>query len=257
MPPITEPVLGYQIEARPLSACIADITRHIASSASPAYLTCLNTYSYITARKDPTFAASLHASQWLVPDGAGILLASKLNGGQLGPRLTGDDIFQALSQAAPPNTRVFFLGSSPETLAKIEARFTENYPNLTLAGTLSPPFKPEFSAADNAAMISAINAAKPDLLWVGLTAPKQEKWLHSHIAALDIRFAAGIGAVFDFYAGNTPRAPSWMQRTGLEWLYRLAKNPRKLARRYLTSNPMFLAILAKEFLKRKIKRPPR
>ena len=257
MPVPPESVLGYQIEARTPSSCIRDICTHIETGKPAAYLACLNTYSYVTSRKDAEFSASLSAAKWLVPDGAGILLASKLNGGQLGQRLTGDDIFQSLCKAAPENTRVFFLGSSEETLIKIRRRFKADFPELTMAGTLSPPFKPEFSKADNTAMLAAINQAQPDILWVGLTAPKQEKWLHKHISALDIRFAAGIGAVFDFYAGNTPRAPLWMQNSGLEWLYRLAKNPRKLAGRYLTSNPIFLGILARQYLAAKLKRAPR
>jgi len=250
MPAATETVLGYPIVAQPLDACIHDIRQHISQGKPAAYLACLNTYSFVTSQKDDTFATSLHASRWLVPDGAGILLASKLLAGQLSQRITGDDIFRNLCQTLPAGTRVFFLGSTPETLRKIKAKFTKDFPTLTLAGTLSPPFKPVFSEADNARMIKAINQSRASVLWVGLTAPKQEKWLHTHINALDIHFAAGIGAVFDFYAGNSRRAPRWMQQNGLEWLYRLSCNPRKLARRYLSSNPVFLAILAKEYLKR-------
>ncbi len=245
MPP--ETTLGYNVEPRPLAACISAIQAHIKSDAPPAYLACLNTYSYITARKDPAFATALHGAKWLVPDGAGIVLAANK---QVQTRITGDDIFTGL---CPTPARVFFLGSTEATLVKMASRFTRDYPMATLAGTLSPPFKSAFSASDNAKMIAQINAARPDILWVGLTAPKQEKWLHQHIGALDIRFAAGIGAVFDFYAGNTPRAPKWMQENSMEWLYRLYKNPRKLARRYLTSTPVFMAILAREAIKRRLK----
>ncbi|MCF6272421.1 MAG: WecB/TagA/CpsF family glycosyltransferase [Rhodobacteraceae bacterium] len=241
-----EPILGYAVEPRTIEGCAADIINHIKSDAPPAYLACLNTYSYVEAQKDKYFSAALHGAKWLVPDGAGILLASH---GKLKKRLTGDDIFSALSAAAP--MRVFFMGASEQTLSKIAARFGDDYPQHTLAGMLSPPFKPAFSASDSAAMIKKINTARPDILWVGLTAPKQEKWLHAHIDRLDIRFAAGIGAVFDFYAGNTPRAPKWMQERGMEWLYRLLQNPRKLARRYLVSNPVFLYLLAKNALRRR------
>ena len=135
---------------------------------------------------------------------------------------------------------VMFMGSSQKVLDLIVKRAAEVYPHLKVV-TYSPPYKPEFSDEDNKAIIDAINAANPDLLWIGMTAPKQEKWTYSHWKELDIHCHVGtIGAVFDFFAGTVERAPMWWQRHGLEWLYRLLKEPKRMWRRYIIGNALFL-----------------
>ena len=139
-----------------------------------------------------------------------------------------------------------FLGSSEKTLSLIRERAAWDYPCLEVV-TYSPPFKAEFSDEDNQAMIQAINAADPDLLWIGMSAPKQEKWAYEHWAELDIHCHCGtIGAVFDFYAGTVRRAPQWWQEHSLEWLYRLLQEPKRMWRRYLLGNPLFLWNVLKE-----------
>ena len=141
---------------------------------------------------------------------------------------------------------VMFMGSSQKVLDLIVKRAAEVYPRLKVV-TYSPPYKPEFSDEDNKAIIDAINAADPDLLWIGMTAPKQEKWTYSHWEELDIHCHVGtIGAVFDFFAGTVERAPIWWQRHGLEWLYRLLKEPKRMWRRYIIGNTLFLWNMLKE-----------
>ena len=141
---------------------------------------------------------------------------------------------------------VMFMGSSGKVLDLIVKRAAEVYPHLKVV-TYSPPYKPEFSDEDNKAIIEAINAADPDLLWIGMTAPKQEKWTYSHWEELDIHCHVGtIGAVFDFFAGTVERAPIWWQRHGLEWLYRLLKEPKRMWRRYIIGNTLFLWNMLKE-----------
>ena len=141
---------------------------------------------------------------------------------------------------------VMFMGSSEKVLDLIVKRAAEVYPHLKIV-TYSPPYKPEFSEEDNKAIIEAINAADPDLLWIGMTAPKQEKWTYSHWNELDIHCHVGtIGAVFDFFAGTVERAPMWWQRHGLEWLYRLLKEPKRMWRRYIIGNALFLWNMLKE-----------
>ena len=136
--------------------------------------------------------------------------------------------------------KVMFMGSSEEVLALIKERAAVDYPNVEVV-TYSPPYKPEFTDEENAEMVRAINDAKPDLLWIGMTAPKQEKWTYKHWGALDIDCHVGtIGAVFDFYAGTMKRAPLWWQEHSLEWLYRLLKEPKRMWRRYLVGNALFL-----------------
>ena len=141
---------------------------------------------------------------------------------------------------------VMFMGSSQKVLDLIVKRAAEAYPHLKIV-TYSPPYKPEFSEEDNKAIVDAINAVNPDLLWIGMTAPKQEKWTYSHWNELDIHCHVGtIGAVFDFFAGTVERAPIWWQRHGLEWLYRLLKEPKRMWRRYIIGNTLFLWNMLKE-----------
>ena len=145
-----------------------------------------------------------------------------------------------------PLRTVMFMGSSQKVLDLIVKRAAEVYPHLKIV-TYSPPYKPEFSEEDNKAIVEAINAADPDLLWIGMTAPKQEKWTYSHWEELDIHCHVGtIGAVFDFFAGTVERAPIWWQRHGLEWLYRLLKEPKRMWRRYIIGNALFLWNMLKE-----------
>ena len=145
-----------------------------------------------------------------------------------------------------PQRTVMFMGSSQKVLDLIVKRAAEVYPHLKVV-TYSPPYKPEFSDEDNKAIIDAINAADPDLLWIGMTAPKQEKWTYSHWDELNIHCHVGtIGAVFDFFAGTVERAPMWWQRHGLEWLYRLLKEPKRMWRRYIIGNALFLWNMLKE-----------
>lgn len=144
------------------------------------------------------------------------------------------------SEFRSPQRTVMFMGSSEKVLDLIVKRATKVYPHLKIV-TYSPPYKPEFSEEDNKAIIDAINAANPDLLWIGMTAPKQEKWTYSHWDELNIHCHVGtIGAVFDFFAGTVERAPMWWQRHGLEWLYRLLKEPKRMWRRYIIGNALFL-----------------
>lgn len=144
------------------------------------------------------------------------------------------------SEFRSPQRTVMFMGSSEKVLDLIVKRAAKVYPHLKVV-TYSPPYKPEFSEEDNKAIIDAINAADPDLLWIGMTAPKQEKWTYSHWDELKIHCHVGtIGAVFDFFAGTVERAPVWWQRHGLEWLYRLLKEPKRMWRRYIIGNALFL-----------------
>ncbi len=171
MSPSVENIAGYAVGTQNISACVADVVAWIEQTQPDQpgrWLACLNPHSYAVALDDPLFAQALHAADWLIPDGAGIVLASKLLGGQIRERVTGSDIFRDVQMALNRSGgyRVFFLGSTEATLAAIRQRLAQDYPNLHIAGTYSPPFKAEFSTDDNQAMITAINAAAPDVLWV-------------------------------------------------------------------------------------------
>lgn len=217
----------------------------------------INAHSYNVAQKDEAFAESLapclspegegSLQKYLIPDGASIVKACRWLKGRSIPqeRIAGWDLF-AFEMERGKGKKVMFMGSSEQVLTLIKERAAKDYPNMEVV-TYSPPYKEAFSDEDDRAIIKAINDANPDLLWIGMTAPKQEKWAWQHWPELDIHCHVGtIGAVFDFYAGTVKRAPEWMQRHALEWLYRLAKEPGRLWRRYLVGNPVFAWHILKE-----------
>ena len=209
----------------------------------------VNAHSFNTAKKDQLFADALTNGDVLIPDGVSIVKACKWIKAKSQPkeRIAGWDLFFfEMNKLEKKGGKVMFMGSSQKVLDLIVKRAAVDYPHLKVV-TYSPPYKPEFSAEDNKAIIDAINAANPDLLWIGMTAPKQEKWTYSHWNELNIHCHVGtIGAVFDFFAGTVERAPIWWQEHGLEWLYRLIKEPKRMWRRYIIGNTLFLWNMVKE-----------
>lgn len=203
----------------------------------------INAFSYDNARKDVLFSEALQKGDVLIPDGISIVKACRfLNAkSQTKERIAGWDLFvYEMEKLNRVGGKVMFLGSSDAVLNLIRHRVAEKYPKIEV-DTYSPPYKPEFSDEDNEAMISAINHSNPDLLWIGMTAPKQEKWAYTHLNRLDVHCHIGtIGAVFDFFAGTVKRAPERWQRAGLEWLYRLLSEPRRMWRRYFIGNAKFI-----------------
>lgn len=210
----------------------------------------INAHSYNTAQKDSLFAEALTKGDILIPDGIGIVKAMKWLKGEKIERIAGADLFAfEMDRLNQRGGTCFFLGSSEKVLSLICQRAAVDYPNIEIV-TYSPPYKSEFTEEENKAMIQAVNTANPDLLWIGMTAPKQEKWAYAHLGELNVDCHIGtIGAVFDFYAGTVKRAPLWWQEHGLEWLYRLLKEPRRMWRRYIIGNTLFLYYILKEYTK--------
>jgi len=248
---MTRNLLGYSVYANSLNDCANEmVAASLNGLRTCKVMACLNPHSYVVARRDQPFSAALHNMDWLIPDGTGVVKAAKWLGKPLNGRVTGPDVFEQTLHIQNANGgSVFFLGASEGTLTKIRERLARDFPNVTLAGTYSPPFKPEFSDADNAAMIAAVNAASPDLLWVGMTAPKQEKWLAAHRDQLNVGAAGAVGAAFDFFAGTVKRSHPVFRQLGLEWLPRLLQQPRRLWRRMFVSAPIFLGDVAREKLR--------
>ena len=222
----------------------------------------INAHSYNTALKDDLFAEALAKGDVLIPDGASIVKACRWLKAKSQPteRIAGWDLFMHEMEKINGNDngkdcterkgRVMFMGSSEMVLGLIRERAAKDYPNIEIV-TYSPPYKAVFTEEDNRAIIEAINKADPDLLWIGMTAPKQEKWTYEHWNELKIHCHVGtIGAVFDFYAGTVKRAPIWWQEHGLEWLFRLLKEPRRMWRRYIIGNTLFLWNILKEHRRR-------
>lgn len=239
----TENILNYQVTTDTVDKTIARVLSWITSPKTGCYLACANPHSIAVSFEDRLFEKALMMSDLLVPDGVGIILASRFLGGKIRQRITGSDIFFTLHRELDRQGgfSVFFLGSTAETLDNIRTKMSRDYPRIRVAGTYAPPYKPEFSDEDNRLMIEKINQAKPDVLWVGMTAPKQEKWIYQNRDRLNVKFIGAIGAVFDFYTGKVKRSHPVFQRLGLEWLPRLIQEPRRLWRRNFISGPMFLA----------------
>lgn len=226
-----------------------DFSAQCVSSGQPGqYMACANPHSLVVSERDPLFSDALHNASLLLPDGAGIIMAARVLNLPINERVAGTEFFLGLSDRLSSNggARYFFLGSSDHVLSLITQRLEKDYSNITVCGTYSPPFKQEFSDEDNAAMVSAVNAAKPDVLWVGITAPKQEKWIYQNKDKLNVPFIGAIGAVFDFYAGTKKRSSPFWCRLGLEWLPRFLKEPRRLWERNLKSTPIFLWWILRE-----------
>jgi len=246
-------LLGLDICKDHAATVVADMAfwiLHASHDVNGKWFACINPHSYAELKKRPELWDGFKSAAWIVPDGAGVVLASRHVGDPVAERITGADIFFGLNAQLEKagRGRVFFLGSTESTLAKIEEKFRQDYCGVEIVGTYSPPYKPSFSTAENAEMVAAINAAKPDVLWVGMTAPKQEAWIAEHIDQLDIRFAGAIGAVFDFYVGNIKRSAKIWQDLNLEWLPRLTQEPARLWRRMFVSAPIFVADVVRERL---------
>jgi N-acetylglucosaminyldiphosphoundecaprenol N-acetyl-beta-D-mannosaminyltransferase len=213
----------------------------------------INAHSYNTALADKEFNEALQNSDVLIPDGISVVWAVHWLTRQKLTKIAGADLFfyemnrlEASYKTQDIKTgKAFFLGSTEEILAKIKARAANEFSHVEVA-TYSPPYKPEFSEEENEDMITAINAVRPDVLFVGMTAPKQEKWAYQHFNRLEAGHVCCIGAVFDFYAGTVKRAPQWMIKLGLEWMYRLVKEPKRMWRRYLIGNTKFIWSIIKE-----------
>lgn len=187
-------------------------------------------------------------------DGQPLVWLSRFLGAKKSERVAGPDLMQAACKiSVKKGYRHFFYGGAEGTPEKLKALFTKKYPGIQIVGTYSPPFR-TLTEKEDQTIIKYINESKPDFLWVSLGAPKQEKWIADHLDRIEAPVQVGVGAAFDFFTGNVQRAPVWMQYAGLEWFFRLLKDPRRLWKRYLVYNTMFLIYLIPEILKHKLSR---
>ena len=229
-------ILGYNIYSNNLSK----LSLEIENQKRPFIINTINPHSYIVAKKDVVFQKALKESDILLPDGIGIVWAVKFLTGQKIRRIAGADLHEYLLQKLDKEGgKVFYLGSMESTLKKIENRLGIEYPNIQF-DCFSPPYKTEFNNEDSQIMINKVNNFRSDILFIGMTAPKQEKWVNAFRNQLDANVIASIGAVFDFYAGTVKRAPVWMQKMGFEWLHRFLLNPKRMWKRYIINNFKFI-----------------
>ena len=239
-------VLGAPITAGSLGDVCSELERWIAARRR-AYVCLANVHVVETARRDPELEQSLREADMVLADGAPIAWIARRRAGEPVPRIAGSDLFEELCRrSVETGHRHFFYGGTPETLARLTARLRELHPGIRICGSLSPPFSPAVEVRRD--LIDEIEAARPDVVWVGLGAPKQKRWMRRARGLLEAPLLVGVGAVFDFASGTRARAPRRLQRLGLEWAFRLAQEPRRLGCRYLVTNTAFAFSLLRESL---------
>jgi N-acetylglucosaminyldiphosphoundecaprenol N-acetyl-beta-D-mannosaminyltransferase len=241
-------VLGVKVSAVNMEIVLGEIDRWRAQGVK-GYATLTGVHGLMEARRDAAVGQAYAGADLSLPDGMPLVWLLWRAGFAQADRVYGPDLMLAsLERSTDAGPRHYLYGSSPQTLSRLEANLRKRFPDARIVGTYSPPLRP-VGAIEDRAVIDAINAARPDIIWVGLGAPKQDIWMERHRSLLDAAALIGVGAAFDFHAGLVRQAPRWIQRSGLEWAFRMAMEPRRLASRYLRNIPPFLGLLTLESLR--------
>lgn len=236
-------ILGVGISTLSMSGTIGYLTENI-RELSGNYICVANVHTSVMSYDDRRYRDIQNGGAMALPDGAPLSIIARMKGFKEAERVTGPDLMGEVFKVSQKSRyRHYFYGSKPETLELLNQRLKERYPYLKIVGMYSPPFR-MLDERENQEAIDRINASKPDFVWVGLGAPKQEQWMASHQGMVH-GVMIGVGAGFDFFAGNLKRAPRWMQRCSLEWLYRLFQEPKRLLKRYIYSNLKFMWLIAR------------
>jgi N-acetylglucosaminyldiphosphoundecaprenol N-acetyl-beta-D-mannosaminyltransferase len=245
---VTDPrysVVGVCIHAVNPEQALARIEQWIAAGER-RYVCHANVHGVIEAWRDPALRRIYNRAGLTVADGMPLVWVGQWRGHRSVRRVYGPDLMLALAaRATAAGHRCYLYGGAPGVGDALAATLGLRFPGLRVVGTDAPPFRP-LTAEEDEAAVQRINAARPDIVWVGLGCPRQERWMSAHRNRLDAAVLVGVGAAFDFHAGRVPQAPRWLMRLGLEWLFRLFQEPRRLWRRYLLYNPLFVALLALE-----------
>lgn len=240
-------ILGAFIDAPDWKGVLERVSRWAADKES-RYVCICNVHSLVTTRQDAGFNRVVAEADMATPDGAPVAWMLRRLGFSGQKRINGPDLMWTYcEEASRRDESIFLYGSTPKTLAILQSKLLAAFPGLRIAGAISPPFR-ALSANEDAADVASINASGAGTVWVSLGCPKQEKWMAAHrgrISAVMI----GVGAAFDYHAGTIKRAPPWMQRSGLEWFHRLACEPRRLWKRYLVTNTLFIASASLQLLR--------
>jgi len=229
-------ILGVGITPVNLTRAVAMLERW-RDEGRREYVCCVSVHGLVEAQRDPTVRCALNHAALSVEDGMPLVWWCRRSGFADAGRVAGSDLLTAMCKRGH---RHYFYGGSPAVCDNLIARLEQRFPGLVVAGYRSPPFRP-LTAEEDAADIAAINEAHPDFVWIGLGMPKQEKWMAQRVGKINAAALIGVGAAFDFLSGEKPRAPLWMQRSGVEWVFRLISEPRRLAHRYLVYNSIFIA----------------
>jgi N-acetylglucosaminyldiphosphoundecaprenol N-acetyl-beta-D-mannosaminyltransferase len=237
-------ILGVGVSVIDMPMALELIDQWI-SNGDHQYICVTGVHGIMESQSDPRIRDAHNRSGLTTPDGMPLVWAGRAAGARHMERVYGPDLLLSFCDLAKARGfSSFFYGGREGVANQLARRLEDRYPGLRVAGTYSPPFR-EPSAAEDEDIVRLINEARPDVVWVGLGTPKQELWMASHATRLDASVLIGVGAAFDIHAGLSPQAPRWMQRSGLEWAFRLGHEPRRLWRRYLYNNPRFLVSMAK------------
>lgn len=232
-------VLGTAISALSLAQA-RDLIVAARGQKKSGYICCATAYNLNLARTDPALRTAYNSSFLTTPDGMPLVWLGRWHQHKTVTRVYGPDLMEIVCDTGRTTGLThYFYGGHESVAEQLKQRLTTRFPGLAIVGTFTPPFR-ELEAAELSAFHADIAEKKPDIIWVGLSTPKQEKFMAAHATTLDCGLLIGVGAAFDFLSGRVPQAPRWMQRSGLEWLHRLGTEPRRLWKRYLLHNPMFV-----------------
>jgi N-acetylglucosaminyldiphosphoundecaprenol N-acetyl-beta-D-mannosaminyltransferase len=243
---VTENVLNVPVDVIDWQGAIDRIFGWASARESKVVCICA-VHSIVTARQSQAHAQNLRAADMVTPDGAPVAWMVKGKGHPDQQRISGPDLMlKACKHAATTGEKFFLYGGTPASLSRLEEALRVQFPKLNIAGTYSPPFR-NLTEEEDAAVVEKINSSGAGIVWVGLGCPKQEAWMHAHRGRINA-VMVGVGAAFDFHAGLIKRAPIWMQRVGLEWVHRMAQDPRRLVKRYLVTNTIFVIEIIRDFI---------
>ena len=206
---------------------------------SRRYVCVANVHTVMLGTENPAFRKITNNADMVTPDGQPVRFVANMKGAKLQDRVYGPTLMEKTCESFQEGYSHFFYGGAPSVPEKLKEAFGFRYPKINIVGTYSPPFRPLTDTEDNEIM-DMINTLNPDFLWVGIGAPKQEFWMAEHVGKVNAGVMLGVGAAFDFHTGTVSQAPSWMQKIGLEWAYRLSRDPKRLWYRYLYYNPLFV-----------------
>ncbi|HEY1660906.1 MAG TPA: WecB/TagA/CpsF family glycosyltransferase [Verrucomicrobiae bacterium] len=232
-------VLGVGISVLNLPLALAEIAKAIRARRK-GYLCITGVHGVMEAQSDEAFRSILNHAFLCTPDGMPMVWMGKIHGHSEMRRVYGPDLMLDVCAWGEKNAcRHFFYGGAPGVAGTLAEKLKARFPKMDVAGTFTPPFRP-LNPDEEKQLIETVRVARPDILWVGLSTPKQERFMTEFLPRLDVTLMIGVGAAFDFHSGRVKQAPRWMQRSGLEWFYRLCQEPRRLAKRYFKNNPIFV-----------------
>ena len=232
-------VLGVGISALNLERAFSVMAEAV-EQGRKGYISVTGVHGVTEAQDDPEFRRILNGSFLCTPDGMPMVWMSKLAGKREVDRVYGPDLMELICErGVARGWKHFFYGGAPGVADELKAKLQARFPGLQVVGTYTPPFRP-LNADEERTLIEQVAQARPDLFWVGLSTPKQERFMAAYLPNLDAKLMIGVGAAFDFHAGKVKQAPRWIQRSGLEWAYRIWQEPRRLWKRYARNNPLFV-----------------